>query len=87
MKLYRHKKTNGVYRIRFHGRVQCAEPLRDMAPVVVYEAADGSHWVRPLDEFFDGRFEEMEVLTALSPDTEIARIKSDLRWVTERPAR
>jgi hypothetical protein len=60
VKLYRHKKTNGLYQIVRHGRMQCAEPIEDMTSVVVYRDKDGELWVRPIKEFFDGRFEEME---------------------------
>jgi len=48
---YRHKKTNGVYRVGCIARMEA-----DLTPVVVY-AKDAEVWVRPLLEFCDGRFE------------------------------
>ena len=38
-------------------------PRVDDEPMVVYQAeADGRIWVRPTDEFYDGRFEQLEPL-------------------------
>ena len=48
---YRHKKTNGVYRVGCIAQMEA-----DLTPVVVY-ARDAEVWVRPLSEFCDGRFE------------------------------
>ena len=48
---YRHKKTNGIYRVGCLARMEA-----DLTQVVVY-AKDADVWVRPLSEFCDGRFE------------------------------
>ena len=53
MPVYRHIKTGGLYRVLRHGRIEA-----DLRAVVIYESlADGRVWVRPTDEFYDGRFE------------------------------
>jgi hypothetical protein len=46
------------------GRMQTAEPIGDMTPVVIYHHAGehgggGTFWVRPVREFEDGRFVEL----------------------------
>lgn len=47
-----HKKTKQEYRV-----LMLAVREADLAPVVVYCGLDGTIWVRPASEFFDGRFE------------------------------
>lgn len=50
--LYRHRKTGGLYEV-----VSIATMEATMTIAVVYRSrADGRQWVRPLDEFCDGRF-------------------------------
>jgi hypothetical protein len=51
---HRHRK-GGLYRILAEG---VWEP--DRSPVVVYDDAAGTVWVRPKDEFEDGRFEVLD---------------------------
>lgn len=59
MKLYRHKKRGTTYEIIGFGTMQIINSL-DGTKVVIYKDVDnGSLWVRPEDEFFDGRFEEV----------------------------
>lgn len=48
---HRHIKTGGEYSHYGHARVQTAKPLTDMDHVEVYEAKDGTLWVRPTPEF------------------------------------
>lgn len=47
---HRHKK-GGLYRLLYEG---VYEP--DRSPVAIYDDAEGTIWVRPLEEFNDGRF-------------------------------
>lgn len=47
---HRHRK-GGEYRILKRGKMEA-----DLSPVVIYEAQDGTVWVRPEAEFDDGRF-------------------------------
>lgn len=56
-KLYRHKKTGGVYEV-----LHRATKEADMTDEIVYRAYPdhgGAVWTRPAAEFFDGRFEPM----------------------------
>ena len=51
--LFRHKKTGGVYR-----PLMVCELESDLTEMVVYKNIDtGRVWVRPVSEFYDGRFE------------------------------
>lgn len=52
---YRHVKTGREYSFTAIGKW---EP--NLEPVVIYEAPDGTVWVRPAVEFFDGRFEAID---------------------------
>ena len=68
---YRHKKTGRCYQVTRIGRMQSsdwfykpeigAKHSVDMAEVVIYISIDDGdeYWVRPKEEFFDGRFEEI----------------------------
>ena len=47
---HRHKK-GGLYRVVAHGLLEA-----DRSDVVVYDDAEGTTWVRPAAEFYDGRF-------------------------------
>lgn len=49
---HRHGKTGGLYRLTDQRVVIEATNT----PAVVYEAQDGTLWVRPSSEFYDGRF-------------------------------
>ncbi|MCA0404903.1 MAG: hypothetical protein LCH39_01960 [Proteobacteria bacterium] len=59
-KTYRHKKTGGSYVELMRGTIEA-----DLSPCVIYCALkDGSIWVRPVQEFDDGRFEPIEAQPA-----------------------
>lgn len=49
---HRHGKTGNLYRL-VH---RLATIEADMTPAVIYEGQDGTFWVRPSSEFWDGRF-------------------------------
>ncbi len=54
--LYRHKKTGGIYEV-----ICNATRESDGALMVVYRNTEtGDRWVRPADEFGDGRFERVD---------------------------
>lgn len=69
-RLVRHKKRGSTYKVLGNGRIQSDHwrncwggllgPKVDMAQVSVYQCLeDSSLWVRPSDEFEDGRFEDL----------------------------
>lgn len=51
--LWKHRKSGGVYRIVGHALIE-----NDVTPAIIYESLSGDAglWVRPADEFQDGRF-------------------------------
>ncbi len=52
---WRHRKSGGLYKVLAVGRIEAT-----LAPCVIYQAeAGGDVWVRPYDEFTDGRFERI----------------------------
>jgi hypothetical protein len=53
----KHLKRQSEYVVLGPARVQCDQPIIDMADMIVYQAADGTLWVRPVDEFTPDRFE------------------------------
>ena len=54
--LVRHVKTRGIYEIIGYGKIE-----KDQTPVAIYEQLwEGRVWVRPIEEFEDGRFELAE---------------------------
>lgn len=61
--IYRHVKRGGYYILLTRDAVsQNADPKHDNIEYCVYQSIrDNSVWVRPAEEFFDGRF----VLTLL----------------------
>lgn len=44
--------------------VQAIEPFADGTLCVLYRGTDGSHWLRPKQEFTDGRFDPMNAQAA-----------------------
>jgi hypothetical protein len=65
--LYRHTKTKDVYIVLHIGKMQTHSwtwntygDEVDMEEVVIYQKIGSSNvWVRPLEEFEDGRFEHL----------------------------
>ena len=54
--LVRHVKTRGIYEVIGYGKIE-----KDQTPVAIYEQMwEGRIWVRPIQEFEDGRFELAE---------------------------
>ena len=51
---HRHRK-GGLYRIMGHGTLES-----DRSAVTIYDDTDGQVWVRPTQEFEDGRFEPLD---------------------------
>lgn len=60
---YKHKKTGGIYSVICNANIEKTGEL-----VVVYQnEKTGERWVRPADEFNDGRFERITGWTAFCP--------------------
>jgi hypothetical protein len=61
-KIWRHKKRGTHYEIVSAGSISLSgTPLLDGDSVVIYRCKeDGRYWVRPTEEFHDGRFEESQ---------------------------
>jgi hypothetical protein len=58
---HRHKKRKSEYQVVHSALMQTAQcPVLDDAVVVVYRDALNNWYVRPVQEFKDGRFEELQ---------------------------
>jgi hypothetical protein len=60
-KSFRHRKRGTSYKVFGRAIVQTGKPLSDDQEVIVYVGSDGQIWVRPVDEFYDGRFEKIDI--------------------------
>lgn len=69
-RVVRHKKRGTTYQVLGEGKMQSEDWVTDHGieegsrrvdglKVTIYQAEDGGLWVRPSDEFGDGRFEEL----------------------------
>ena len=57
-KLARHLKSGGLYQVIGEGKIEA-----DLSPVVIYQNIHNRMiWVRPRDEFYDGRFEILDAV-------------------------
>ena len=55
--LWKHSKSEALYQFLHEARQEV-----DLSHVVVYKSLDTSTiWVRPRSEFFDGRFEHIQI--------------------------
>lgn len=59
MQKFKHRKSGGIYVVQEHVILQSKMPLEDMSTLVLYRGVDGQGWVRPIEEFYDGRFEHI----------------------------
>lgn len=55
----RHKKRGTEYDVMARGELQMAEDLVDGAELFAYRGDDGRWWFRRVEEFEDGRFEDV----------------------------
>jgi hypothetical protein len=58
MKFYRHNKTKGVYNLLGECRIEETDTLAVMYQDIINEVI----WVRPKEEFFDGRFSKIKAV-------------------------
>ena len=56
---FKHRVRGTSYTVVGRAVVQTNQPMSDEQEVVVYAGADGRLWVRPVSEFYDGRFEKL----------------------------
>lgn len=60
---YKHKIRGTTYKILHLGTLQINDNDADMTDVVIYQCQEnGTVWVRPESEFFDGRFEKLDTI-------------------------
>lgn len=57
---YRHLKRGSTYTVVDDGELQTSRPLVEGDIIRAYRSEDGRLWLRPADEFLDGRFEEID---------------------------
>ena len=60
---WRHKKRRTIYEEIGRAKLQASDVggFSDHQLMVVYRGEDGQLWVRPEDEFEDGRFERLDI--------------------------
>ena len=58
---WRHKKRGSTYHVIGPAKLQASDVggMSNNQPMIVYRGEDGQLWVRPTDEFEDGRFEAL----------------------------
>lgn len=57
---YTHYKRGSNYTKIAEGVLQTSKPIDDNTVLVSYISNDGKFWFRPIDEFEDGRFQEVK---------------------------
>jgi hypothetical protein len=58
-KMFKHRVRGTCYTVLGRAVLQTNQPVSDEQELVVYAGADGRLWVRPVSEFYDGRFEKL----------------------------
>ncbi len=56
---WRHRARGTTYQRLGGAEVQSGRPIKEGDVLTVYLDADGKLWVRPVEEFHDGRFEKL----------------------------
>ena len=64
----KHKKRGTSYVVKGAALLQTTNPLGDDAELIIYESVEGVLYARPVTEFVDGRFEELEPLQSVLPE-------------------
>lgn len=68
---WRHVKRGTIYEVLGLGQVQTEDWGQDNAAVMIYRSEDGLLWVRPHNEFMDGRFERLDELRPAERDPSV----------------
>lgn len=61
---WKHKRRGSTYEWLRTAKVQTSKPINENDEVVVYRDEKDIWWVRPVGEFFDGRFRKTETVEA-----------------------
>ena len=56
---HRHIKRGTFYHVAGRGTLQSAGPISEGAELIYYISKEGIGWMRPVEEFEDGRFERL----------------------------
>jgi hypothetical protein len=56
---FKHRVRGTCYTVLGRAVLKTKQPVSDEQELIVYVGADGRLWVRPLAEFYDGRFEKL----------------------------
>lgn len=68
-RFWRHVKRGSHYEVVGTAELQSSGgPVKEGRSLVVYLSQDGKLYARPLDEFLDGRFESISVLSKIVSD-------------------
>ena len=65
---HKHKKRGSFYTKIGEASLQSTAEISEGTPLVIYRGEDGRLWVRPRDEFEDGRFETVSIAPPEQPD-------------------
>lgn len=84
--LYEHKKRGSLYRIIGTGMMQASGNEIDGVTVVIYQGvSDGQLFSRPMEQFLDGRFTEVQRQVEISAAALLRQVRESLQFANENP--